>query len=138
MQIKLTKTEWGTLNNALEYFDIFCYHELPEEDSDLTQDDMTIDNINCELQDIYDELCETNILDMSIADMRNSIIALFVYKEIVSKDIPTSKGRLDKYQKDLALRNIEALTNNFYVTLTELGETDPIQTYEIDPNSCYI
>lgn len=138
MHIKLTKTESGTLSNAIEYFEIFSLAELPEDEEEWSEEEKAIDNTDFELQRIYDELFETNIIDVSLSDIHNCVIALNIYSEIISKDIPTRKGLLTEPQKDLALRNIFALKNLFFSKMAELNDNEAFPTFELDPSSNYL
>ena len=132
MKLKLTKSESITLTNAIEYFDDFYANAVPEDENEWEDAEHEIDRINLELDDVYEQVSYSNILEVSLNDLRNVLSALSVYKGMVKYDIANPRNiKRSKAETDLAIANAEALLSRIMNIASNLFPDEPIEFFEI-------
>lgn len=136
----LNSSERTTIKNAMRYFDIFYCHEVPIDESEWTQSDFEIDDINTVLGCIYDDdVLDFPNPDLSDEDLQCILSALSVYRSIIQNDVKTTfSSKISNHEKELILNNVNALFSKIITELQTVSDTVTFNEFIVTPDSNYL
>ena len=140
MLIKFNSSERVTIENAVNYFDIFYCHEVPFDESEWTESHECIHEISTVLDDLCDrDAFDTPQTDLSLDEIKCLLSAFSVYRSIVQNDVKTTLApNRSKHEKELTLNNIDRLYDRLYAAFLSLKPTTALQTFNVSSDTNYL